>query len=286
MTVTRTRPRGRKAGFTLVEIIVTLVILAILAALLIPSLTSYIDKAKVRAIVAETRHAVMAAQTLLSESYGKGRLALERADIKQLSEVPGSISFYEHKNGLLEHLIYNNGEEYCTYCRAASDGSLCPSCGATTLYTVEGRLPDAYVASLMATVPTLKLENKAENAYLLNYFNTGAQNRSIDSTTVNGTNFPKVRKALATAGFDTMSGSWAIIKSNMENGYNYRIYYTSNDIDKMTVGSEVSVTIYDPASGKYYRGQSKIVERELDKKTYNVLSSVQLDKATELEINK
>lgn len=36
----------KKSGFTLVEIIVTLVILAILAAFLIPSLTSYIDKAK------------------------------------------------------------------------------------------------------------------------------------------------------------------------------------------------------------------------------------------------
>ena len=58
-----------KKGFTLVELIVVLVILAILAALLIPALTGYIDKAKEKSITAETRQAVMAAQTLIDEEY-------------------------------------------------------------------------------------------------------------------------------------------------------------------------------------------------------------------------
>lgn len=59
--------RKNKKGFTLVELIVVLVILAILAALLIPALTGYIDKAKDKQIVAETRQAVMAAQTIVDE---------------------------------------------------------------------------------------------------------------------------------------------------------------------------------------------------------------------------
>lgn len=58
-----------KKGFTLVELIVVLVILAILAALLIPALTGYIDKARNKQIIAETRSAVMAAQTLVDEAY-------------------------------------------------------------------------------------------------------------------------------------------------------------------------------------------------------------------------
>ena len=69
---------NKKKGFTLVELIVVLVILAILAALLIPALTGYINKAKEKSIVAETRQAVMAAQTLVDEAYGK--LDLTAAD--------------------------------------------------------------------------------------------------------------------------------------------------------------------------------------------------------------
>lgn len=62
---------NNKKGFTLVELIVVLVILAILAALLIPALTGYIDKAKEKQIIAETRQIVMASQTLLDEAYAK-----------------------------------------------------------------------------------------------------------------------------------------------------------------------------------------------------------------------
>ena len=60
-----------KKGFTLVELIVVLVILAILAALLVPALTGYIDKANNEKIIATTRQIVMAAQTEVSEAYGK-----------------------------------------------------------------------------------------------------------------------------------------------------------------------------------------------------------------------
>ena len=62
--------KNNKKGFTLVELIVVLVILAILAALLIPALTGYIDKAKEKSVIAETRQVVMAAQTLVDEKYG------------------------------------------------------------------------------------------------------------------------------------------------------------------------------------------------------------------------
>lgn len=62
------KPKG-KHGFTLVELIVVLTILAILAALLIPALTGYIDKAKKDQVIAETRSILSAVQTDMSELY-------------------------------------------------------------------------------------------------------------------------------------------------------------------------------------------------------------------------
>ena len=69
-----------KKDFTLVELIVVLVILAILAALLVPALTGYIDKARNKQIIAETRSAVMAAQTLVDEAYAQSTKAVEAVD--------------------------------------------------------------------------------------------------------------------------------------------------------------------------------------------------------------
>ena len=89
-----------RKGFTLVELIVVLVILAILAALLIPALTGYIDKANKEKVVAETRSVAMAAQTIISETYGQGKLATTDAnpavthdDIAKLAEANDSWFF-------------------------------------------------------------------------------------------------------------------------------------------------------------------------------------------------
>ena len=68
----------KNKGFTLVEVIVILVILAILAAVLIPSLTTYIDKAKEKQITGNARAAFVATQAMASEAYG---LDVKLADV-------------------------------------------------------------------------------------------------------------------------------------------------------------------------------------------------------------
>ncbi len=132
-----------KKGFTLVELIVVLVILAILAALLIPALTGYIDKAKRKSVVAETRQAVMAAQTLVDEAYAKedegadtigieggtkpsGAITvIEKEDIANLAEVTeGNIQDEaEVEKGVVKKFVYKASGKTCIYTQGATDGS-------------------------------------------------------------------------------------------------------------------------------------------------------------------
>lgn len=61
--------RKKKKGFTLVEVMVVLVIMAILAAILIPTLTGYIDKSRAASVRVDARYFYEAFQTALSETY-------------------------------------------------------------------------------------------------------------------------------------------------------------------------------------------------------------------------
>lgn len=102
---------NKKKGFTLVELIVVLVILAILAALLIPALTGYIDKAKNKSIIAETRQAVMAAQTLADEKYANDRattITLNMKDIQDLAETKQEPTSVKLDEGKVVELVYTN----------------------------------------------------------------------------------------------------------------------------------------------------------------------------------
>lgn len=86
-------------GFTLVELVVVLTILAILAAMLVPALTRYIDKAKGQRLISRARSLLTASQTVVSTNYAKSS-GFERStdyfrenrlsdEIIELSEIDG-----------------------------------------------------------------------------------------------------------------------------------------------------------------------------------------------------
>lgn len=130
--------KHKNKGFTLVELIVVLVILAILAALLVPALTGYIDKAKEKKVIAETRMVVMAVQTELATAHGEGWEKQIPADwftfsygssshegkhiteIKKLAEVfdtnpKATFTANFDKKGKLVFVKFNDGVYTCTY---------------------------------------------------------------------------------------------------------------------------------------------------------------------------
>ena len=138
MIALQQKRRSKKGGFTLVELIVVLVILAILAALLIPALTGYIDKAKQKQIIAETRQVVMAAQTLVDEAYGTKNVGatitvssttdatVKIDDVAKLAEVKGTINSVtvgkigDVPNKIMKVEYTNNGKK-CTFTASDSD---------------------------------------------------------------------------------------------------------------------------------------------------------------------
>lgn len=138
----RNLKENKKKGFTLVELIVVLVILAILAALLIPALVGYIDKAKEKQVISETRSCVMAAQTYADEQYGvdgkdlvkTGKIKVKGVEVNSpkaiadLADVDGEVTDFTVTGGKVTMLEYK-----------AKDGKICKYESAPTGTTSDGK---------------------------------------------------------------------------------------------------------------------------------------------------
>lgn len=126
------RHRLSSKGFTMVEIIVVLIIVAILAAIAIPALSGYIDSAQERAYIAECRSLVQASQTIASREYAggvldtAGFLTSHEADVFQLAE--------------LEQTGYRDIRSITFTADGAAIQTLvyCPDSGITVLYDIDG----------------------------------------------------------------------------------------------------------------------------------------------------
>lgn len=127
-------PQKHRRGFTLVEIIVVLVILAVLAAILIPSMVKWIDKANEKKLITATHACATAAQTLAYEKYGAYKrsgnaihqIELESDEICDLAGISeGSVTkcTVSSTSARLLLLTYERDGNTCTYACSSNGGS-------------------------------------------------------------------------------------------------------------------------------------------------------------------
>lgn len=113
-----------KKGFTLVEIVVVLVIIAILATLMLGALNGYIDKAKEKTVIANCRTVVLASETVISEKYAAGTLGSSGGsfttgdtDIAELTKLPSNAQYTVSYDGSgdITNVVYKEGSISAVY---------------------------------------------------------------------------------------------------------------------------------------------------------------------------
>ncbi len=103
-------------GFTLIEVIVTIAIIALLAAVLIPTFSGLVEAADEKRAIMECRNTVKAAQTLYIDHYDNPNLVTKNS-IKERAKLKGELISFEQTQGTIIHLQITTGKWTVTYCK-------------------------------------------------------------------------------------------------------------------------------------------------------------------------
>ena len=112
-----TEKRMKRAGFTLIELIVVLAILAVLAGIAVPSMVGWVDRARESQVLLEARNAYISLETLVAEASIEkdvSQIVTEDIDEEVLWEMAGStddqvILEFQVEEGEITEFRYEKG---------------------------------------------------------------------------------------------------------------------------------------------------------------------------------
>lgn len=244
-------------GFTLVELIVVLVILAILAAFMIPALIQYIERSLEASDLIEVRAAyidVLAAVTEQDRDNMSKTVKLKQKQDDWQSRDPITIAGVTH---------YKDEGDTANWKGIPAAGGECEvyydSAAAVIVFDWKGK------STAGSTIDwNEKLHDILDRTGILPNLNYN-QNFEIDSKCPNSSMVPEVKKQI---GSDSLlnKGTWAFLGSSTNKSNRY-LFWTSVDTDDVGATKQIPVII-SPASGGYYISETTTATRVNNGKKY------------------
>ena len=251
------KEKNTRKGFTLVELIVVLVILAILAAFMIPALIQYIERSLEASDLIEVRAAYVDVLTAVTEQDSENMSKTVRLKQKQddwQSRDPITIAGITHCKTQGDTANWKGTPAAGGECEVYYD-----SAKAVIVFDWKGK-----------STPGSTIDWNEDLHDILN--RTGIlpdlknnQNFEIDSKCPNSSMVPKVKEQI---GSDSLlnNGTWAFLGSSTNKSNRY-LFWTSVDTDVVGAGKQIPVII-SSADGGFYISETITATRVNSGKKY------------------